>query len=240
MFAYSRIQRDRASFSWFVCETNPLEVPFSIKEKQEKVKSTSQSPRNNPFLKTSPVIKSQHSLVSLEGSDASQAFATENSESQSALLVSRPHPNQALLDPLPCWIHCMQGDLEGVKEALQAGQDPNERSPFGVSCLMHAARRGHLDILELLLRHPGIDVNTPDNSNLTGGTPLHWAVSGGSVQIVERLLNQPNLDCLDARDVHGYTPLMLAVDRGSCDLIFLLKKKMLEKQKRLWFLASRF
>ena len=130
----------------------------------------------------------------------------------------------------------MLGNLKKVEEALQAGQDPNERSPFGVSPLMHAARRDQLDILELLLRHPGIDVNTPDNSNNVGGTPLHWAVSGPcSIQIVERLLKQPNLDldCLDAPDLHGYSPLMLAVEEeGSCGLISLLMKMKLEEPQR--------
>ena len=132
---------------------------------------------------------------------------------------------------IPLWIHCMQGDLEAVKRALQAGQDPNQRSPFGVSCLMHSARRNHPEIMELLLCQPGVDINTPDNSVLVGGTPLHWAVSGGSARMVEMLLKQPNLECLDARDVHGYTPLMLAVGSGSCDLISLLMKRMLDDHR---------
>ena len=97
---------------------------------------------------------------------------------------------------------------------------------------MHSARRNHPEIMELLLCQPGVDINTPDNSVLVGGTPLHWAVSGGSARMVEMLLKQPNLECLDARDVHGYTPLMLAVGSGSCDLISLLMKRMLDDHRQ--------
>ena len=49
--------------------------------------------------------------------------------------------------------------------------------------------------------------------------------------MVEMLLKQPNLECLEARDVHGYTPLMLAVGSGSCDLISLLMKRMLDDHR---------
>ena len=131
----------------------------------------------------------------------------------------------------PMWIHCILGDLEGVRSALHRGQNANQRSPFGVSGLMYAASGNHPDIMELLLRQPGIDINSRDNSILVGGTPLHWAISGGGSKLVEMLLKQPNLESLEWRDIHGYTPLMLAVCRGSYASIHLLIEKMLEEHR---------
>ena len=129
------------------------------------------------------------------------------------------------------WIHCILGDLEGVRTALHHGQNANQRSPFGVSGLMYAASGNHPDIMELLLRQPGIDINSRDNSILVGGTPLHWAISGGGSKLVEMLLKQPNLESLEWRDIHGYTPLMLAVCRGNYASIHLLIEKMLEEHR---------
>ena len=131
----------------------------------------------------------------------------------------------------PMWVHCILGDLEGVRNALHRGQNANQRSPFGVSGLMYAASGNHPDIMALLLGQPGIDINSSDDSILVGGTPLHWAISGGSSEMVEMLLKQPNLESLDVRDIHGYTPLMLALARGSFASINLLMEKMLEEHR---------
>ena len=120
----------------------------------------------------------------------------------------------------------------GVRTALHRGQNANQRSPFGVSGLMYAAAGNHPDIMELLLRQPGIDINSRDNSILVGGTPLHWAISGGGSKLVEMLLKQPNLESLEWRDIHGFTPLMLALcSPRSFASIHLLIEKMLEEHR---------
>ena len=74
---------------------------------------------------------------------------------------------------------------------------------------MYAASGKHLDIMELLLGQPDIDINSRDDSILVGGTPLHWAISGGDSKLVEMLLKQPNLESLESQDIHGYTPLII-------------------------------
>ena len=97
---------------------------------------------------------------------------------------------------------------------------------------MYAAAGNHPDIMELLLRQPGIDINSRDNSILVGGTPLHWAISGGGSKLVEMLLKQPNLESLEWRDIHGFTPLMLALcSPRSFASIHLLIEKMLEEHR---------
>merc|ERR1711953_841918 len=90
---------------------------------------------------------------------------------------------------------CFRGGKETVtsqwvREALDNGQDVNQQSPGGISGLMYATCGSHTDIVELLLLQPGIDINSPDNSGMTGGTPLHWAVARGGAGQVEVLLKQ--------------------------------------------------
>ena len=35
---------------------------------------------------------------------------------------------------------------------------------------------------------PGLDINSPDNSDLVGGTPLHWACYGNNQVALTRFL----------------------------------------------------
>ena len=73
------------------------------------------------------------------------------------------------------WEKCKDGRLEEVREALQAGADPNTTGgPFHSPCLMEAARNNHDEVVALLLSSPGIQVNA---KNLHGWTALHWAAS---------------------------------------------------------------
>ena len=58
---------------------------------------------------------------------------------------------------------CKEGDLEGVKAALQRGADVNTRDNNGQSALHGAVRSSGIDALELLLSHTNIDVNIVDN-----------------------------------------------------------------------------
>ena len=61
---------------------------------------------------------------------------------------------------------CKESDLENVKNCLERGVDVNTVSEIGpeeervaVSGLTIAAGKGHLDLLDLLLSQPGINVN---------------------------------------------------------------------------------
>ena len=73
---------------------------------------------------------------------------------------------------------CKDGDLEGVKAALQSGADVNTKDECGWTGLMEAVARNYCDcdnsMVALLLSTPNIDVNLKDNNGRTG---LMWAVS---------------------------------------------------------------
>ncbi|MBP6599359.1 MAG: ankyrin repeat domain-containing protein, partial [Giesbergeria sp.] len=86
----------------------------------------------------------------------------------------------------------------------------------GESALMLAAIKGHTEIVKALLAREA-DVNK------TGWTPLHYAASGGQEQqaaIVALLLEQHAY--IDAGSPNGSTPLMMAAQYGTREVVKLL------------------
>src|SRR3990170_2843687 len=59
------------------------------------------------------------------------------------------------------------GSIGSVVTLLAAGSDPNIRGDDGLTALMHAVEKGHIEILKELLKQPGIDVNLKDNGGYT-------------------------------------------------------------------------
>ena len=106
---------------------------------------------------------------------------------------------------------CKEGDLEGVKAALQRGADVNTRDNKGQSALHGAVRSSCIDALELLLSHTNIDVNIVGND---GESAVHHAVEKNNIEALKLLLNHPGLTALtlNQKDWRGYTPYMRAVD----------------------------
>jgi hypothetical protein len=88
------------------------------------------------------------------------------------------------------------------------------RSAQDESPLMLAALRGYVDICAALIARDA-DVNKP------GWTPLHYAATGGHVEVMKVLLDSHAY--IDAESPNGSTPLMMAAMYGSVDAVrFLL------------------
>lgn len=79
---------------------------------------------------------------------------------------------------------CLQGELERVKELLDAGADPNTRCNAGWTPLHEAAQRGFADTVKVLLER-GANPNVPGAENVT---PLHDAAQSGCLQAVRTLI----------------------------------------------------
>ena len=104
------------------------------------------------------------------------------------------------------WEKCKAGDVGGVIEAIEGGGDPNY-SHLLTTCLMVAAEKGHVGVVEELLRQPGIRVNDTDHP--FGSTALHEACEWGHAGVVRLLVGHPGVDT-QVRDNEGETPLEVA------------------------------
>ena len=107
--------------------------------------------------------------------------------------------------------------LRAVKALLQSPQlQVDARNASGESALMLAAIKGHTDIVKALLARDA-------EVNKTGWTPLHYAASGVQAQqtaIVALLLEHHAY--IDAASPNGSTPLMMAAQYGTREVVKLL------------------
>ncbi|XP_071084675.1 uncharacterized protein [Haliotis cracherodii] len=126
-----------------------------------------------------------------------------------------------------------EGNMAAVKRILEAGRaDINCRDVVGLSLhvmdinsrgrrsrtpVMEAARRGHRDVVELLVSE-GADVSLVDKG---GDIILHFACMRGDVETVKYVLSLHVVD-INSRGAGSWTPVMWAVVRGHRDVVELL------------------
>ena len=83
--------------------------------------------------------------------------------------------------------YCVFEDLEGVKQALNFGENINvrDRKALRVTPLMLAVMNGHKEIVRMLLDHPGLFLLATDNC---GDTALHYSIREGMEDITRMML----------------------------------------------------
>ncbi|XP_077392011.1 BRCA1-associated RING domain protein 1 isoform X2 [Festucalex cinctus] len=99
--------------------------------------------------------------------------------SGSPTVVKKNHKGET-----PLHLAAIKGDVEGVKELLDQGADPNLKDNAGWTPLHEACNLGHLVVVEALLSG-GALLNTPGYEN---DSPLHDAVRNGHIAVVKLLL----------------------------------------------------
>ena len=128
------------------------------------------------------------------------------------------------------FISCERGDIEGVRSALERGEDVNQIWQHGRCGNVHCSKNPNCDfkrlalqgaiicngvnqnidkyieIVALLLKQPGIDVNLKTYHN---NTALHTACEFGRVEMVGQLLALSGIDP-DIENDMGHTPLAVA------------------------------
>jgi ankyrin repeat protein len=101
-------------------------------------------------------------------------------------------------------------------ELLDAGASVDARDRFGARPLSHAARNGHLQMVDLLLAH-----GTPINArNLAGATALYFAAERGRVEVARRLIERGADVNLTGRS--GISPIAAAAYAGSDAIVEVL------------------
>ena len=106
-------------------------------------------------------------------------------------------------------------NVKHVMYCLSHGVNVNLPNENNKTPLHIAAEGGFLDVLNLLLSQPDIDVNASD---LCSQTPLHLAAVFGRTFSVRLLLSHPKIN-VNCRDKWGKTPLHWAASRGHADVI---------------------
>lgn len=105
---------------------------------------------------------------------------------------------------------CSLGDYKKVQDLLENGADVNVRDDDGNTPMVSACFKGHVCIVELLLKCNRIKL---DLCNYDGTTPLHAACLKGHKNIIQLLLD--NGVSVDARDEKGNSALFYACQDGN-------------------------
>mmetsp|Transcript_39743 Transcript_39743/g.51260 ORF Transcript_39743/g.51260 Transcript_39743/m.51260 type:complete len:1026 (+) Transcript_39743:252-3329(+) len=130
-------------------------------------------------------------------------------------------PNHHGLQPIH--LCCRKGLIEEAELLIKAGVEVSARDAAGFNCLAHAACRGHLSMVKLLLDYYPAGAN---EAGWNGNTPMHLACFNGQIQVIQRLLEEKDAHLLlEQRNWYGLTPLHLGVlSRNPMALSLLLNE----------------
>ena len=145
--------------------------------------------------------------------------------------------------PPPLVQQAFRGNVKEVREILSTPEgkaDVNKCDVRGRSPLFVAARAGHVEVCELLLRN-GADV---EQTSQKGRTPLYGASSRGGHRVVKLLLDHGAVVNHTTRE--GLSPLLQSAKKGSVESLEELLTRGADAKhtdakgvSALWFAAAR-
>ncbi len=114
-------------------------------------------------------------------------------------------------------------------------QEPSQSLTLTKQSLVMAITDGHLEEVRELLDRKSMIVHHLDNYDDVWGTPLHYAVKNGRIEIVKMLVEKYGADInaqyeyeykrTNAPNTFDYTPLHLAIANGRKDIVTYLLNK---------------
>lgn len=117
----------------------------------------------------------------------------------------------------------LQNRVSTAQKSVEAGANLHATTEAdgyikGCTALLLASARGHLSVLEYLLKQDDVNPNARDRKYFR--PPLAWAVKEGHIFVVQALLSDDRVDA-NLQDKMGDTPLMIAA-KHQPDLITTL------------------
>lgn len=130
----------------------------------------------------------------------------------------------------PLGLACYFGHFDAAEYLVKAGAPINSpsRNELRATPLQSAAAAGHVNIVEMLLKHRA-DPNVQEQG---GHTPLHAAAQNGDLKTVRALLYGGADMTLRSND--GKTPLDLAIESGHMETAKLLQEGITKRFKPKW------
>jgi ankyrin repeat protein len=147
---------------------------------------------------------------------------------------------------------CAQGRFDIINMLLESGASCDKRTDAGNTALMSAVKNNFQDITSRLLRHPGLDPESPGQRCPIGPggvmwSPLQVAARCGYGSVVEVLWRLGRCDVnRQLRDENGltWTPLSIASSRNHPDVVKILLRARArvfpineDGRQALWFAA---
>jgi ankyrin repeat protein len=147
--------------------------------------------------------------------DFFQALIQDSPAKIRTLLDRGFDPNTVDPSGLPGLLVAIRADAFEAVAALVAWPQTKVEvlNSAGESPLMLASLKGELGLCQAMIKRGGA-VNKP------GWTPLHYASTGGHLEVMRLLLEE--YAYIDAASPNGTTPLMMAAQYGSDDAVNLL------------------
>lgn len=144
-----------------------------------------------------------------------RAIKLDNDFAVRAMLARGFDPNTRTESGNPgLYVALQEGSLKVARLLIDSPRlKPESRNATDESPLMMAALKGQLDFARQLISK-GADVNKP------GWTPLHYAATGGHLDLISLLLEHHAF--IDAQSPNGTTPLMMAAHYGTPEAVKLL------------------
>ncbi|TRY68815.1 hypothetical protein TCAL_09629 [Tigriopus californicus] len=120
------------------------------------------------------------------------------------------------------------GNLPFIMKLVEHGADVNHQRVDGSTILSLAARYGHLEVVEYLMKIQTLDTTIQSNY---GDTPLMMAVKANQLQAVQLILDHdPKSIEIPSKD--GITPLVYAAQNGYASIATVLAHKSAEIEGR--------
>ena len=173
---------------------------------------------NSLFAKTSLAALAAFGFAAC--SDSNNSTTPSSSTVSSGTSVSSGASADEALPPIPVDFimdSALNGNVEAIALAIEAGIDPNVIGDQNRTPLMLAAFNGHLEIVERLLE-AGARVDLKDTTNRTA---LMFACTGPNTKMVSLLLRRgADINGIDNHE--SWTPLMFAAAEGHKEVVQLL------------------